>query len=544
MTKVAVVHPFRETAHKFYQEYFFMPERGVQIATYLDNIGFEVDFIDMGQTTMDDDRTYSVPVPKELRGHVNQMTHYGWSREEVDLWFDAWGDEYTHYVVDALTPYFQDCVEYVTDHIKERDKPMVFFGEWPQLVPDDFQDTPAVTDNWEVGVECWLYGINLSDSNPPEKEVTPGVHKFSFDDFPMDDLPAPNWEKFTLRDDYPEPHCADVRFSRGCVERCDFCHVAGMYDGRFNFKSPGRIMGDLANLIEVQGFEKIKIRDDNFCAATDTAKEVFRYIADRWPDVEILQPEGMEMRTASRDKELIDAIGECNYHSVRVGFETASEGKFSKNKLEWWETAHDYFTDAGFGPGEITTFVIRGHPKMSRTDEIHTAIYLSQFDVSMVSGGYRLVPGTELWYDYVDDHGYEPPYEYGFGLPVDDDEIDDVGRLYRTITHWNNWGIDLFHADDPLQDFAELSWIDEVDDRGDKIYTEGTVSGWRRTEGIRYGFANILARRGYYLHQVDVDQKDEMVVSGHKGQNDFMEKVMDCAEERGVEVQDPPGGLL
>ena len=532
MTKVCVVHPYRRNVHKMYQSYFFEPERAVQMATHLDESGIDVDFIDFGQTNLDDDHHFTVPVPREIRGHHNQMFHYGYPKQKIRTWFDDNGQDYDLYIVDALTPYFREGVEFVVSRIPGQ--PVLFFGEWPQLVPEDFDAYPAVVDNWEEGAVQWVRG------RPWEG----GIHRFSFDEYPINDVAAPNWRKFTEEDDYPEPHNADYRASRGCVERCDFCHVAGMYDGRFNFKSPEIIIEDLEFLIEDQGFTKIKLRDDNFCAATNTAKEVFRWIGDNHPDVEIMQPEGMEMRTASRDRDLIMQIGRCNYHSVRVGFETATEGKFSKNSLEWWEQAHAWFKEAGFGPGEIFTFVIRGHPKMVRSDEIHTAIYLSQFDVTLVSGGYRLVPGTELWDDYVDEKGTDDiPYLYGLGLPNDDDMIDNVGRLYRTVTHWNNWGLNLFD-DNALDKFSDLSWIESFEDHGDRIECSGTVSGWRRTEGIRYGFATRLAMRGYHVHQMTTDTKTEMEIVGKKGQNKFMSLVMECADDRGVAVEDPPGGLI
>ena len=539
--KVAVIHPYRENVHRMYASYFFMPERVVQMATYLDAEGYDVDAVDFSQTTLDDEHHYTVPAPKSL--DHKQMHHYGWSEDEIDEWFEENGDEYTHFVVDSLTPYFRDGVKYVSDKIDQLDKPMVMFGEWCQLVPSDFQDTPAIRDNWEVGVERWLNWYDEERPDEPTPEVAQrGVTSFNFKDFPMDILPAPDWQKFVDMDDYPESHCADVRFSRGCVEKCNFCHVAGMYDGKFNFKTAEVIKQDIVDLAGRQGFDKIKIRDDNFCAATETAKEVFEFIAEEYPDVEIMQPEGMEMRTASRDKELIDAIGECNYHSVRVGFETATDGEFSKNSLEWWEQAYEWFQDAGFGPGEIVTFVIRGHPHLDRTDEIHTAVYLSQFDVSLVSGGYRLVPGTTLWDEYVEEHGTEPPYEYGFGLPTDEEHVDDVGRLYRTVSRWNEWNLNLFD-DDALDQFRELSWVDSVEDNGDSLYVEGTVSGWRRTEGIRYGFAYLLARRGYFNHSLTTETKREQEVQGHKAPDEFMEMVMDVLEERGIETQSL-GGLL
>lgn len=539
--KVAVVHPYRETAHRFWQEYFFMPERGVQMATYLDWHGWDVDFIDFGQTDLDDEYAYSVETPRPIKGHISHMWHYGLPESEIEEWFDREGDRYDAYIVDALTPYFSKSVEFVRDQIIELGKPVLFFGEWPQLRPGDFQEYPAVRDNWEVGADEWLWHVDAEI----EGEVTEGgVMRFSFDEDPMNYLPAPDWRQFVDMENYPEPHNADVRFSRGCVERCDFCHVAGMYDGRFNFKPPGVIKEDLKFLIEEQGFDKIKIRDDNFCAATDTAKEVFNHIADTYPDTEIMQPEGMEMRTASRDKELIDAIGRCNYHSVRVGFETAAEGSFSKNSLEWWEKAYDWFKDAGFGPGEIFTFVIRGHPKLERSDEIITAIYLSQFDVTMVSGGYRLVPGTELWDEYVDEQGETPPYEYGFGLPIDDEHVDAVGRLYRTVTYWNEWERDIFHDEDPFESLEDSkNWVESVEDTGSEITVRGTVSGWKRTHGLRHGAALRMAMRGYHNHEVVTDTKTEMTIKARKGYNEFMRMVLDAAKERDITVTEP-GGLI
>lgn len=538
-SKVLVVHPFRETRHGMYKEHFFMPERPVQVASYLSDQGYDVDFQDFGQTTLDDDHVFSVETPRPLKGTGWNFKRYGWSDEEIVEWLDEHVDEYDYFIVDALTPYFKEGPLFITDYLDAEvgAENVAMFGEWVGLKPEDFQDHVAFYGNWEAGLEDWLKWKGTG-----ETAYYPGAHRIGYDSVEMDELPPPRWREFVDMEQYPEPHCADYRASRGCPEKCDFCHVAGIYDGRIVGKSAAGIIRDLKYLIEDQGFEKIKLRDDNFCVRAPVAHDVFKWIADNHPDVEILQPEGMEMKTAAHVEDVIEQMGRCNYHSVRVGFETIADGKFQKNSLDWWEQAHENFKEAGFGPGEIVTFVMRGHPHLSRKDEIDTAIYLSNYDVTLLSGGYRLVPGTKLWEEWP----AEEPYEYGHGLPQDDpdDEIQKLGRLYRTVSAWNEWGLSLFHDDDPVQGLSELSWVDEVDDQGDEIIVRGTVSGWTRTDGIEDGLAIILAARGYHKHKMETNTKREMHIVGLKGKSPWMQKVLDRAKVQGMEVQEPAGGLL
>lgn len=556
MTDVLVVHPFRETRHQFWKEHFFMPERAVQVATYLDDQeGISADFVDFGQTTLDDENVRNIDAPRELKGQGWDFKRYGWSDDEIRTWLNNNMYKYNYFVVDALTPYFKDGPQFIVDYLDEhmgKDN-VCMFGEWVGLKPEDFQDHVAVYGNWEAGLHHWINSMKNGGSiretfgaistDYPGKSIKYPYEsdRFTAIEASMDDLPVPDWRRFVDMDDYPEPHCADYRAGRGCPEKCDFCHVAGIYEGRITGKSADTIIQDLKYLIEDEGFTKIKLRDDNFCVRAPVAYEVFKWIADNHPDVEILQPEGMEMKTAAHVEEVIEQMGRCNYHSVRVGFETIAEGNFQKNALGWWEQAHENFREAGFGPGEIVTFVMRGHPKLERTDEIDTAIYLSDYDVTLLSGGYRLVPGTELW----DERETEESYYYGHGLPQEDPdgEIQKLGRLYRTVSAWNEWDCSLFHDDDPVKSLADVSWVDEIEDYGDSIRVRGTVSGWTRTDGIEDGLAIVLASRGYHKHKMVENTKRVMEIRGIKGHNPWIQKVLDRAEKQGMEVQDV-GGLL
>lgn len=545
---VLVIHPFRETRHQMWKEHFFMPERAVQVATYLDNNGYDVDFVDFGQTDLDEN-VHSIDTPRELKGTGWNFQRYGWTDAEIMQWMDDNLDQYDAFAVDALTPYFKDGTKFIVNQLDRRvgAEQVCLFGEWVGLRPEDFQDHVAIKGNWECGIKSYLdfaeevWASESKDTFPQD----PGVYNAEYDVVDMDDIPPPDWNRFVDMEDYPESHCADYRAGRGCPEKCDFCHVAGIYDGSIRGRSAETIIEHLKFYIEVEGFTKIKLRDDNFCVRANVAYEVFEWLADNHPDVEILQPEGMEMKTAANVPDVIEQMGRCDYHSVRVGFETISEGNFQKNSLEWWEQAHENFKNAGFGPGEIVTFVMRGHPKLTREDEIDTAIYLSDYDVTLLSGGYRLVPGTTLWDEKEEVLGLDEdtPYSYGHGLPQKDrkGEIQKLGQLYRVVSAWNEWGISLFHSDNPLEELAELSWVDSVSDQGDRIRVSGTVSGWTRTDGIEDGLAIILASRGYHNHQMNTNTKRVMEIEGMRGVDKWMKKVLDRAEEQGMEVKSQSG---
>jgi len=530
MTKVLVAHPYRECIHKFYKSHFFMPERAVQICTYLDNDGWDVDFVDFGATTLADDRTFTVPLPDDLKGTGRTYRHYGWKSDEVDEWLNKNLEDYDAVALDALMPYFYEGVEQVANVVDDHDIPLCFYGEWPALRPDDFQEHVAITGNYEIGVKSWLLGV-------AEQAMEPGVHNFVHeppDD--MDSLPAPDWNRFVDMDDYPEPHRADYRASRGCPEDCDFCHVYGVHERNFKYKDAETVIEDLQFLID-DGFTKIQIRDDNFNAFHQNAETVFKWLGDNYPDIEIIQVEGMEMKTAAHAEDLIEQIGRCDYDSVRVGFETAIEGQFNKNALEWWEQAYENFTEvAGFDPNEIICWVLAGHPELGRTDEIDTAIYLSQYGVRLIPSSYREVPGTELYNE-------GDPYLQGQMRPYDDELIQRSKTLYRTVSAWNTFGLDLFRERNFWDAVESLSWVDRVGVDGTRVEIEGTVSGWTRTEAIEEGFAIRLAMMGYYNHKLIENENDRMVIQGMKGKDEFNKMVTDRLQDSDIEVADTEGLL-
>lgn len=542
--KVLLVHPYRECIHKFYKEHFFMPERAVQICTHLDNQGWDVDFMDFGQTTLDDGYAFTKALPEDLRGTGRTYRHYGWPKEEVRWWMRDHVELYDAVIIDSMMPYFNEGVEQVSELVPQG-IPQAFYGEWVALRPQDFQDNVGITGNYEVGLNKWLEAIDNGYQEDKYLGMGTGVgrvHDFPHGDVPgvendtMNDLPRPEWTEWVDMDDYPEPHRADYRASRGCPEDCDFCHVYGVHERKFNFKDAETVIEDLKYFID-QGFTKIQLRDDNFNAFHKNAEKVFEWLAENHPELEILQVEGMEMKTAARAEDLIEQIGKCNYDSVRVGFETAIEGQFNKNALEWWEQAYENFTEvAGFDPDEIICWVLAGHPELGRTDEMDSAIYLSQYGVRLIPSSYREVPGTELYNE-------GDPYLQGQMRPYDDEHIQRSKTLYRTVSHWNVFGFDLFRENDFWEEIENISWVESVEKDGPRAEIRGTVSGWTRNEAIEEGFAIRLAMEGYHKHKLVEDTNDVMIVEGVKGNDEYNAKLMDRLESSGIETQEV-GGLL
>lgn len=520
---ILIVHPWKRILHNQYKEYFFMPERAVQIATFLEDEDYNVDFIDFGRTDLDENVNSDIDNPKGVRGTGESLTHYGISEEETQEWLDENLQKYDKVIIDSLMPYFRQGVEQVIEACKSDDIEHVLYGEWVGLRPQDFEQSYAVTGNWELGCKKFL-----------EDELERGVNWVGFQDVGMDDLPVPDWNRWVDMEDYPEPERADYRATRGCPENCDFCHVFGNWDRTFKFKTADKIKDDLEFLID-EGFDKIQLRDDNFCAHVGNATEVFEWLGENYPDVEILQVEGMEMKTAANSPELIEAIGECNYHSVRIGFETAVEGQFDKNKLEWWEKAYEKFVEVGFKPDQIITWVLAGHPKLSREDEIRTALYLSQYGVRIIPSSYREVPGTELYNE-------ETPYIQGQKYPQDDENVDRVKKMYRCVSMWNQWGVDVFRDDIPNA-FYSLDFVDNVAFVGDQAVIEGTVSGWSRGEALEFGFWIYGVKDGQYGVQTKKDTKEEKVYERMLSHDKFGNMVNDVLYEEGL-VNARKGGLL
>jgi len=524
MADVLVVHPWKRILHNQYKEYFFMPERAVQICSFLDDEGYDVEFKDFCKTDLEDNVDSDVENPKGVRGTGETLTHYGISEEDTQEWLDENLSDYSHVIIDSLMPYFKQGVEQVWDACEETDGvEYMLYGEWVGLRPNDFKDVCAVSGNWELGCRRWL-----------EDELDDSYHRLGFHELPMSKLPPPRWNEWADMGAYPEPNRADYRATRGCPEDCDFCHVFGNWDRKFNFKDASKVKEDIQYFVD-EGFDKIQLRDDNFCTHAQLAKDTFEWIGEEHPNLEILQTEGMEMKTAANSPEVLEAIGEVNYHSVRVGFETAVEGQFNKNKIEWWETAYDKFKEVGFDPDEIITWVLAGHPKLSREDEIRTAMYLSQFGVRLIPSSYREVPGTELYNE-------GDPYIQGQKMPQEDDLVDETKKLYRNISKWNEWGVDLFRDDIPTA-ISNLSFIDAARVVGDNAILEGTVSGWERSEALEYGFHMYGVKKGQYGIKVKNNSNEKMSMEIMLSKDNFAQKVNEMLQEEGI-VGDNMGGLL
>jgi len=99
----------------------------------------------------------------------------------------------------------------------------------------------------------------------------------------LDALSIPAYELFDLRRYgrkqwlWKKGRIAMVESSRGCPFQCAFCGGGAIFGRRWRAKSPRRVIGEIARLLDL-GFEEIHFQDDGFTTDLERAKDICRLI--------------------------------------------------------------------------------------------------------------------------------------------------------------------------------------------------------------------------------------------------------------------------
>ncbi|MCP4647573.1 MAG: radical SAM protein, partial [bacterium] len=142
----------------------------------------------------------------------------------------------------------------------------------------------------------------------------------------LDDLPLPAWQLYNL-EYYRSPHIASrknpvgyMETNRGCNHFCTYCSQ-GIFGHNVRWKSPGRIVDEMFRMLDL-GFNDIHIKDDNFTADIERAKDVCRLLLERKFPAPWALPTGVNIHDVDSDFfELAKAAG-C--YMVSFGIESAS----------------------------------------------------------------------------------------------------------------------------------------------------------------------------------------------------------------------------
>ena len=181
----------------------------------------------------------------------------------------------------------------------------------------------------------------------------------------LDDLPLPAWELHDLSR-YRSPHIASrdnpvgyMETNRGCNHHCTFCSQR-IFGHNIRSKSSRRVVDEMFRMLKL-GFQDIHIKDDNFTADIERAKETCRLLIEEKFPAPWALPTGVNVEDV--DGEFFRLAREAGCYQISFGIESGAPGILSavnkKQSLEKIREAVEMAHDAGL---ETVGFFMMGLP--------------------------------------------------------------------------------------------------------------------------------------------------------------------------------------
>jgi radical SAM superfamily enzyme YgiQ (UPF0313 family) len=140
----------------------------------------------------------------------------------------------------------------------------------------------------------------------------------------LDDLPMPAWRLHDLSR-YRAPHIASranpvgyMETNRGCNHHCTYCSQR-IFGHRVRSKSSRRVVDEMFGMLEL-GFADIHIKDDNFTADMERAKETCRLLRKEGFPAPWALPTGVNVEDV--DEEFFALAREAGCYQISFGIES------------------------------------------------------------------------------------------------------------------------------------------------------------------------------------------------------------------------------